>query len=210
MQQELLRIIHWIAAQEQAMALFVLAYALATVVGLPGSPFTLGAAILFGFWKGLAVALLGANLGAAAAFLCTRYLGRNWVAGRLKNRVSLAKVDEAVQRSGWRVVLLMRLAPVFPFNVLNYALGLTGISFGQYFLATALGIIPGAAAYVYVGTLIGDLAQIGEARTDRTTVEWAVYAVGLLATAAALVYIVRLAKKELQKTDSSAAQDQPG
>src|SRR5690242_7056590 len=112
MQQELLRIINWIAQQEFALALFILAYTLATVLGLPGSPLTLAAAILFGFWKGLAAVLIGANLGAALAFLCARYLARDWIAARLKKRIALANFDEALKQSGWRIVLLLRLAPV--------------------------------------------------------------------------------------------------
>jgi uncharacterized membrane protein YdjX (TVP38/TMEM64 family) len=210
MQQELLRIIDWIAEQEHSFLLFILIYAFATVLGLPGSPFTLAAAILFGFWKGLIAVLIGANAGAALAFLCARYLARDWIEKRVKARVTLANFDQAIKRSGWRIVLLLRLAPIFPFNALNYALGLSGISFRDYLIATIIGIIPGTIAYIYVGSLIGDLAKIGAERSERTPLEWAVSIVGLFATAAAVIYIVRLAKKHLHQSNTGAASHQPG
>jgi uncharacterized membrane protein YdjX (TVP38/TMEM64 family) len=209
MQQELLRIINWVAAQEHALAVFVLVYAVATVLGLPGTPFTLGAAILFGFGGGFLAVFVGANVGACLAFLIARYIGRDWVARRLKGRAGLANFDQGVKRSGWRMVLLLRLAPIFPFNALNYALGLSAVSFRNYAAATAIGMLPGIAAYVYVGTLIGDLARIGEARA-KSSVEWTVQILGFIATIAAVIYIVRLAKKQLRDTDGGAAEDQPG
>jgi uncharacterized membrane protein YdjX (TVP38/TMEM64 family) len=208
-QQELLRIINWVAAQDHALAVFVLVYAAATVLGLPGTPFTLASAILFGFGRGFLAVFIGANVGACLAFLIARYAGRNWVARRLKGRDRLENFDEGVKRSGWRMVLLLRLAPIFPFNALNYALGLSAVSFREYAAATAVGMLPGIAAYVYAGTLIGDLARVGETRA-KSSAEWAVQILGLVATFVAVVYIVRLAKKQLHQTSDRATENEPG
>ena len=210
MQQELLRIIDWIARQEHSFFLFILIYMLGTMVGLPGSPFTLAAAILFGCWKGFIAVSIAANIGAALAFLCARYIARDWIEARVKRRPAFSNFDEAIKRSGWRIVLLLRLTPIFPFNALNYALGLSGISFRQYVSATVLGIIPGTFVYIYVGSLIGDVARIGVERAARTPVEWIFYIIGLFATVAAMVYIVRLAKEQLHQSNGRATGHQPG
>jgi uncharacterized membrane protein YdjX (TVP38/TMEM64 family) len=209
MQHKLLQILQWIAGHEDALILFVLVYIAATIAAIPGSPLTLASAILFGFWKGLLAVFVGANIGACLAFLCARYLARDWVARKLKGRSGLQNFDAALKQSGWRVVLLLRLAPLFPFNVLNYALGLSAISFRHYLAGTVVGMIPGTIVYVYVGSLIGDLARLGTERTERTPLEWGMSAVGLIAAVAATFYLVRLAKKQLGEPNGRATQNQP-
>jgi uncharacterized membrane protein YdjX (TVP38/TMEM64 family)/rhodanese-related sulfurtransferase len=129
--------------------IFMSLYALATVLFLPGSVLTLAGGALFGPVWGTLWNLTGASVGAAIAFLIARYLGADWVTRRAGPRLS--KLNEGVTEEGWRFVAFVRLVPVFPFNVLNYALGLTRISFIAYVLATWVFMLPGAMAYTWLG-----------------------------------------------------------
>ena len=129
--------------------LFVVAYAAGTVLLVPGSLLTLAGGALFGPWLGTAVNLSGATLGASGAFLLARYLGADWVRKRLGG--GIAKLIAGVEADGWRFVAFARLTPIFPFSLLNYALGLTRISARGYMGATAIFMLPGCFAYTYVG-----------------------------------------------------------
>jgi uncharacterized membrane protein YdjX (TVP38/TMEM64 family) len=179
-------------------------YILACVLSFPGSILTLGAGVLFGAVKGFIAVSIGSTLGATCAFLIGRYLARDWVAGRIAGNERFKAVDEAVGREGWKIVLLTRLSPVFPFNLLNYAFGLTRVSLKHYFFASWLGMIPGTAMYVYIGSLAGDLAGLGAAGRTRTTGEWILYGGGLLATLAVTVFVTRLARKALTSRSHGA------
>ena len=172
-------------------------YILACVLSLPGSILTLGAGALFGVVTGFIAVSIGSTLGAACAFLIGRYLARDLVAGRIAGNEKFKAIDEAVGREGWKIVLLTRLSPVFPFNLLNYSFGLTKVSLKHYFFASWLGMIPGTVMYVYIGSLAGGLAGLGGAGRTRTTGEWVLYGVGLLATLLVTVFVTRLARKAL-------------
>ena len=178
-------------------ALFILLYVVASVFLIPASILTLGAGALFGLWGGFLAATAGAICGATAAFLAGRYLARDWVARKIAGNPRFAAIDEAVGAQGGKIVLLTRLSPVFPFVFLNYAFGLTRVTFRQYFLASCVGMLPGGFLFVYLGWLAGDLAGIRTGRHERTPIEWAFYAVGLVATAAVTVVITRIARKAL-------------
>ena len=180
-----------------APVIFITIYILACVLLLPGSILTLGAGIVFGVVKGSIVVSIGSTLGATCAFLVGRYLARGWVTGKIAGNEKFKAIDEAVAGEGWKIVLLTRLSPVFPFNLLNYAFGLTKVSLKQYFLASWLGMIPGTVMYVYIGSLAGDLASLGTGERTRSTGEWILYGVGLLATVAVTVFVTRMAKKAL-------------
>ncbi len=179
--------------------IFIGLYILACVFLLPGAILTLGAGAIFGFTQGAIAASVGATLGATCAFLVGRYLARDWVAGRVAGNATFAAMDEAVAREGWKIVFLTRLSPVFPFNVLNYAFGLTRVRLRDYFFASWLGMIPGMFMYVYFGSLAGDLANLGAGNSGRSPAEWIMYGVGLLATLAVTVFITRLAREALAK-----------
>jgi uncharacterized membrane protein YdjX (TVP38/TMEM64 family) len=183
--------------------LFVGLYILACVLSLPGFILTLGAGAVFGVVTGFIAVSIGSTLGAACAFLIGRYLARDLVAGRIAGNEKFKVIDEAVGREGWKIVLLTRLSPVFPFNLLNYAFGLTKVSLRHYFFATWLGMIPGTVMYVYIGSLAGDLASLGSAGRARTTGEWGLYGIGLLATLVVTVFVTRLARKTLSARISS-------
>jgi uncharacterized membrane protein YdjX (TVP38/TMEM64 family) len=175
---------------------FILVYMTATVVLFPPSILSLGAGAIFGFWKGALLVLIGANLGATAAFLIGRHFARDWLASKLQDKPRLKALDRAVAEEGWKIVLLMRLSPIFPFKLLNYALGLTRVSVSGYVIASVVGNTPGALVWVYSGTL----ARWGLFRDrELTPVEWALYGVGFLATAGLAVYFSRLAKRALDQ-----------
>ena len=199
--QELLRgLLEWISSLGAWGALmFVLTYIFATVLFLPGLLLTLGGGFLFGVVKGTAIVSVASTLGAGTAFLIGRYLARDWVAGKIEGNSKFRQVDEAVGREGWRIVGLVRLSPVFPFNLLNYAFGLTKVSFREYFLASWIGMLPGTTLYVYLGSLAGDLASLGSGTATRTTAEWALYSVGLIATLLVTVSVTRIARNALQQ-----------
>jgi len=181
------------------MVVFVLLYIAACVFFIPGSLLTLGAGVVFGVVQGSALVSVASTLGATAAFLVGRYLARDWVARKIEGNAKFKAVDEAVAREGWKIVGLTRLSPVFPFNLLNYAYGLTRVSLRDYFFASWIGMLPGTVMYVYLGSLAGDLARLGAGEHTRTAGEWALYGVGLAATVAVTVYVTRIARAALAR-----------
>ena len=179
---------------------FIAGYALATVAFIPGSLLTLGAGVLFGVVEGSIIISVSSTLGAVAAFLVGRYLARDWVAGMIKGNDKFSAIDQAVGDEGWKIVGLTRLSPIFPFNLLNYAFGLTKVSLKEYFIASWIGMMPGTVMYVYIGSLAGSIATLGgDSSRARTPTEWALYVVGLVATIAVTVFVTRIAKKALSK-----------
>jgi uncharacterized membrane protein YdjX (TVP38/TMEM64 family) len=173
--------------------LFVLAYVVAAVFFVPGSVLTLGAGAVYGVLWGSVYASIGATLGATAAFLVGRYAARNWVAKKMQAHRKFAAIDQAVGDEGWKIVVLTRLSPIFPFSLLNYAFGLTQVKLGSYVLASWLGMIPGTLLYVYLGSL----ARAGVAGEDKTAAEWASYGIGLMATIVVAIMITRRAREAL-------------
>ena len=170
-------------------------YIIACVLLIPGSVLTLGAGAAFGVVKGSLAVSCGATLGAAAAFLVGRYLARGWIEGKMTNNARFSAVDRAVGREGFKIVFLTRLSPVFPFNLLNYAFGLTAVSFRNYQLASWVGMIPGTIMYVYLGAAAKDVVSAEKGSAGET----ALTVVGLLSTIAVTVYITRIAKLALEK-----------
>jgi len=188
----------WVSGQGTAGVIaFIAIYILACVFMLPGSVLTLGAGAVFGVVKGTPICLVAATLGATAAFLVGRYLARDRVARMIEGNERFQAIDEAVGREGWKIVGLTRLSPVFPFNLLNYAYGITKVSLRDYVLATFVGMIPGGVMYVYLGSLAGSLATLGGQGGGRTPAEWALYGIGLLATVVLTIFITRIARKAL-------------
>jgi uncharacterized membrane protein YdjX (TVP38/TMEM64 family) len=177
---------------------FIGIYIMATVAFLPAFILTLGAGVLFGLWLGSIYVFIGATLGSIAAFLIGRYLARDWVAKKIAGNDKFKAIDRAVGKEGLKIVLLTRLSPAFPFNLLNYAFGVTGVSARDYIIGS-IGMIPGTIMFVYIGSLAGSLALIG---TDaqppvNPTLQWTIRIVGLIATVAVTVYVTRLAKQAL-------------
>jgi uncharacterized membrane protein YdjX (TVP38/TMEM64 family) len=183
---------------------FILGYAAATVAFAPGAVLTLAAGALFGLVYGTVYTLAGATLGASLAFLVSRYVARRAVEHRIAANPRFQAIDRAVGREGFKIVALLRLSPVFPFNLLNYALGLTRVRFLDYF-AASVAMLPGTLLYVYYGKAAGSLAAAftgggaPAAGGQSRAASWALLAVGLLATVAVTTYVTRLAGKALRQ-----------
>jgi uncharacterized membrane protein YdjX (TVP38/TMEM64 family) len=175
---------------------FIGVYATVTVLALPGSVLTLGAGFAFGIGTGFALVSVASTLGAALAFLIARRVGRDAILRRFAGGGTFAAIDGAVAREGWRVVVLLRLSPLIPFNALNYLLGLTGIPFGQAVLASWVGMMPGTLLYVYLGAL--GRAGVEQAGSGFDAGRTALLAVGLAATVAVSVLVARRARSALQ------------
>jgi uncharacterized membrane protein YdjX (TVP38/TMEM64 family) len=182
-----------------APIVFIAIYIVACVAFLPGSILTIGAGVIFGVVRGSIYVSIAATLGATAAFLVGRYLARDWVSAKLGGNPKFKAIDEAVGKEGWKIVLLTRLSPVFPFNLLNYAYGLTSVSLRDYVLASWIGMIPGTILYVYIGALSGDLARAAGGSAKRTPAGWALTAVGFVATVAVAVYATRIGARALRE-----------
>ncbi|MBD2101314.1 TVP38/TMEM64 family protein [Leptolyngbya sp. FACHB-261] len=178
---------------------FIAIYIVAAVAFLPGSILTLGSGVLFGVVAGSAYALLGATLGATVAFLVGRYLARSWVFHKIEGNSKFQAIDAAVSKEGFKIVLLTRLSPLFPFNLLNYAFGVTGVSLRDYFLGS-VGMIPATIMYVYLGSLAGNLAMVGSVQQTTTTAQWVLRIIGFVATVAITLYVTRIARKALEET----------
>lgn len=178
---------------------FIIIYIVATVLFIPGSLLTLGSGVLFGVFGGFVCVSIGSILGATGAFLTGRYLTRDWVSQQIQGNHKFQAIDSAVASEGWKIVLLTRLSPIFPFNLLNYAFGVTQVSLRDYFFASWIGMIPGTVMYVYIGSLAGSLAALGTQGRSRTAAQWLLYAIGLVATVVLTVYVTRLAKKALDE-----------
>lgn len=198
--EQLKHMLSWIEQQGiWAPIIFMAVYIAATVLFIPGSILTLGAGVVFGVVWGSVYVSIAATLGAGLAFLIGRYLTRSMVEEKLSGSPKFAAVDKAVAKDGWKIVFLTRLSPIFPFNLLNYMFGLTKVRFQHYFLASWVGMIPGTIMFVYIGSLIGSIAQLDQEREGgRTTEEWALYGLGFAATVAVTIYITRIARKALQ------------
>jgi uncharacterized membrane protein YdjX (TVP38/TMEM64 family) len=178
---------------------FVILYNLATLFLIPGALLTLGGGILYGLFWGSVYVIFAATLGAILAFLIGRYFARDWVCQRLRKYPHFCSIDAAVARNGARVVLLTRLSPIFPFNLLNYAFGVTGIPLKDYFLGS-LGMIPGTVMYVYIGAVMEDIAVLGHpsAMGMRAQIlQWVLRGIGLGATVAITVFLTHVAKGAL-------------
>lgn len=173
---------------------FIALYAAATVLFVPGSVMTLAGGALFGPLWGTLWNLIGAVLGATLAFLAARYVAADFVARRAGGR--LKALVEGVEAEGWRFVAFVRLVPLFPFNLLNYALGLTRISITEYVIASAICMLPGAFAYTYLGYAGREAAARGAGAIRNIAL-----AIGLLAAVGLLPRLVR----RFRRASSSAA-----
>lgn len=178
--------------------LFLLVYIGAAVFFVPASILSLGAGAVFGLGRGFLWVWIAASIGAVCSFLLSRYLLRDWIAGRLRQDPRLTAFDAAVARQGWRLVLVSRCSPIFPFSFLNYAFGLTSISLGHYSWASAVGLVPGVLLYVYLGTLAGEIAGLSQRSRPRSNWEWALYALGFVATVLVMLFLARTAKAALR------------
>lgn len=207
-QQKLVELVEWIDGLGAiAPLVFILAYIVVTVAFLPASIVTLGAGFVFGVVKGSILVFIGAMLGATAAFLVGRFVARDWIAKKVEGKQFFKSLDNAIAEEGLKLIFLIRLSPAFPFNLLNYALGLTKVSLRDYVLGTT-GIIPGTIMYVYLGSLIGDLTMLGTGEApSNPIISWIIKILIFVTVVAISLYIAKIAKKALN--DSVPATEEP-
>lgn len=164
---------------------FIIVYILATIFFLPGSVLTIAGGLLFGAAWGTLFSLLGATIGASCAFLISRYLAGEWVLNKASGKI--AQMQQGIEQQGWRFVAVLRLIPILPFNLLNYALGLTKIRFIPYALASAIFMLPGTFAYTYLGSLGEAVVNSG----GKALVGKILLAIGLLVLLSMLPWLIQ-------------------
>ncbi len=174
-------------------------YIPACVFLLPGSVITLAAGFLFGVGMGTVSVSVGSTLGACAAFLVGRTVVRGWVSKKIEANPRFAAIDKAVGREGFKIVLLTRLSPVFPFNFLNYAFGLTDVSFGRYALASWIGMLPGTLMYVYFGSTLRSMTEVLSGTYEGGTAQTVFFGAGLVVTVVVTLFVTRIARKALKE-----------
>lgn len=199
LQMQLVNLVEWINGLGAiAPIAFILAYIFITVAFLPASIVTLGAGFVFGVVKGSILVFIGAMLGATAAFLVGRFVARDWIAKKVAGNRFFNSLDNAIAEEGLKLIFLIRLSPAFPFNLLNYALGLTKISLKDYVIGTT-GIVPGTIMYVYLGSLIGDVATLGTGEApSNPVISWIIKILIFVTVVTISLYIAKIARQALK------------
>src|SRR4051812_44655663 len=191
----------WLAhAGPAGVMIYAAVFAVAAVCLVPGSILTVGAGVAYGLVWGTLIASIASALAAMAAFLVARTIARRRVAAWATSHPRFAALDAAIGDHGLKLVILVRLSPVIPFNVLNYALGLTRVRLRDYALGSFLGMLPVTVLYVYLGSLAGQVVSLTRGTMGRGPLHHAVSAIGLAATVAVTVYVMRLARRALDAT----------
>jgi len=182
------------------VAIFALLYVLATIALLPCAPLSIVAGLVYGVWA-FPLVIVSALAGAALAFQIGRHLAQERVRSWAADHPRGGAVIDAVREQGWKVVLLLRLSPLVPFNVQNYLFGVTGIGFAPYAVATAIGILPGAALFISIGAF-------GHGTDDATshTIGWLLFGIGLATTALAAIVVTRKVRARLRSPRAATRQ----
>lgn len=175
------------------------AYIPLTVLAVPASVLTLGGGYLFGLPVGFIADSIGATIGAGAAFLLGRTIGRSYVISKLKDYPQFRSVAIAIRRSGFKIVLLLRLVPLLPFNVLNYILSVTPVSLVEYMLASWIGMMPITLTLVYVGTTLKDLSDVTHGWSGISKTRWALIIFGIMISVVLIICVTKVAKAALDK-----------
>ena len=180
--------------------IFILVYAAATVLLAPGSVLTIGAGFAFGLLKGFLAVSAGATLGASLSFLVARFIARDKIEAVAQRNEKFRKIDNAIGKQGAKLIFLLRLSPVIPFNLSNYFYGLTGVRFWRYVLASWIGMMPGTFLYVYIGTAgkAAVSAAAGGEAMKHGLQYWTFLGVGLAATIAVTIWITKIARDALK------------
>ena len=178
--------------------IYMAGYIGATVAFVPGSVLTLFAGATFGLVNGTLYVFIAATIGATLAFLVARYVAREAIENRIQDNQRFAALDRAVEREGFKIVLLLRLSPIFPFNLLNYALGLTGVRFTDYVFAS-IGMLPGTVLYIYSGKVAGDVATLAGGESVGGAAYYAIVALGFVATVVVTILVTRTARRALRE-----------
>lgn len=181
---------------------FVLIYAVATVLFMPGSVLTIAAGLIFGVALGTLAAWSGAVLGASLAFIVGRYLARSKIEEKTKDNEKFQAIDEAIGKRGWKIIGLLRLSPLIPFNASNYFYGITKVGFWPYVLASAGGMLPGTLLYVYLGAA-GKAGLGGGGMEQHSPLKYVFFGVGLVVTIGVTIWVSTIAKKALKESGAT-------
>src|SRR5262245_11389145 len=186
---------------------YPLLYACCNVLLLPGGVLSVGAGFFFGLWWGFFIALFGNVTGAAISFFISRWIGRQWLKRKLLGNRTLGALKPAVEREGWKIILLSQLHPLFPTSLLNYLYGLTQIRFRTCMLWVAIGQAPGLFLYSYLGTL-GQLGlNLARGKTHPRAIEYWIWLGGFVSAAVILILLGRIALRILQEAERKARED---
>ena len=180
------------------VAWFVVLFTLSCVFFLPGSILTVGAGAIYGFWGGTLLVTISSTIGALVNFLTSRYLLRKWLIGKLHKYPKYLAVDRAIEKEGWKVILISRISPVLPHSFVSYIAGVTQISCTRFTLASLIGFIPVSLGYSYLGAFLGAVARTKMQLTTNDPFTWVMYGLGLLVTVATVVLTARMAARALR------------
>ncbi len=193
------------------LIVFIFAYAAFALLMLPGAILTIGAGFIFGLGWGFAAVSVGSTLGASLAFLLGRFVARDKIRALTADKPTFRQIDRAIGERGARLIFLLRLSPIVPFNLSNYFYGLTAVRFWPYVLASWVGMMPGTLAYVYFGTLGRAAAQSAtDAGPERGPLEWTLLAVGLATTLAVTIWVSKIARDAIRQTEEIEAEPAEG
>ena len=180
---------------------FGLLYVVAEVLAIPAIPLTASSGYLFGLAGGCSVVLVSATIAAAISFMLGRSFLRKWVEGKLGDNARFKALDKAIAKEGFKIILLLRLSPIFPFALSNYLYGLTSVDFWQFLGASMLGFTPGTIAYVYGG------GQVGTILGGTATLPWYAYAIGAAFALGSIKYVGDLATKAVAEIEPGISSD---
>jgi uncharacterized membrane protein YdjX (TVP38/TMEM64 family) len=193
--------IAWIRALGAPGAfLYGVVYAAGAIAMLPGSALTAGAGLVYGTLIGVLIVSPASVVAATGSFLIARYFARDWVERKLRAYPKFAAIDRAVEKQGFKVVLLIRLQPILPFVLLNYGLGLTRVRVRDYVIASWIGMLPATILYVYLGSALHNVSDLfSGGATKHSPAGLALFWGGLAAGALLLWLLTRIAKRALQQ-----------
>lgn len=208
-------VIQWVQALGAGgIAVYGLLYIAGVVLFFPGIVLTAGAGLLYGVVLGTLIVSPASVLGATFAFLIARYLARDWVTRRLETLPNFKAIDRAIEKNGFKMILLLRLQPILPFNLLNYALGLTSIRLRDYVTASFIGMFPATVLYVYFGSVLHSVTDLYQGHLGRGTWGAILFWTGLVASIVLVITIGRIARRALQEeiaaTSSTPINEAPG
>ena len=182
-----------------AWVVYIAAYTAATILIIPGTILTVTAGFLFGVPIGVALVSVGSLSGASCAFLIGRFLARNWAKSRMRSFQKFKTLDIATRHKGFIIVLLTRLSPLFPFNLLNYAFGLTAVRFRDYVLASWIGMTPAIVLYVSIGSATKNVTELASQGTQGQDTQKLLFVAGLIATLLLAAIIMHIATKTVDQ-----------
>ncbi|CAI8610492.1 unnamed protein product [Vicia faba] len=184
-----------------------IAYIPLTILAVPASVLTLGGGYLFGLPIGIIADSIGATIGAVAAFLLGGTIGKSFVVAKLKDYPQFRSVSIAIQRSGFKIVFLLRLVPLLPFNMLNYLLSVTPVALWEYALASWLGMMPITVALVYAGTTLKDLSDVTHGGGEFSKTRWAFLILSLVISVVLMICVTKVAKSALNNALAECGED---